>query len=66
MKRSALTLSLSTCIIYQETKKDTFFNAIQQRPALLKESSEEQRKLGDTNNTDVTDAILEAIEAKQS
>ena len=40
--------------------------ALRFRPALLKESSEEQRKLGDTNNTDVTDAILEAIEAKQS
>ena len=66
MKRSVPTLSLSKCIICQETKKDILFNATQQGLLLLKVSSEERRKLGDTANTDVIDAILEAIEGNKA
>ena len=66
LKRSVLTLSFSKCIICQETKKDVLFNATQQGLRSLKVSSEERRKLGDTANTDVIDAILEAIEGNKA
>ena len=66
MKRSVPTLSFSKCIMCQETKKDVLFNATQQGLRSLKVSSEERRKLGDTANTDVIDAILEAIEGNKA
>ena len=66
MKRSVPTLSFSKCIICQETKKDVLFNATQQGLRSLKVSSEERRKLGDTANTDVIDAILDAIEGNKA
>ncbi|CAH3018507.1 unnamed protein product [Porites evermanni] len=66
LKRSVPTLSFSKCIICQETKKDVLFNATQQGLRSLKVSSEERRKLGDTANTDVIDAILEAIEGNKA
>ena len=65
LKRSVPTLSFSKCIICQETKKDVLFKATQQALHLLKVSSEERRKLGGTANTDVINAILEAIEGNK-
>ena len=66
LKRSVPTLSFSKCIICQETKKDVLFNATQQALCSLKVSSEERRKLGGTANTDVINAILEAIEGNKA
>ena len=66
LKRSVPTLSFSKCIICQEMKKDVLFNATQQALRSLKVSSEERRKLGGTANTDVINAILEAIEGNKA
>ena len=66
LKRSVPTLSFSKCIICQERKKDVLLNATQQALRSLKVSSEERRKLGGAANTDVINAILEAIEGNKA
>ncbi|KAL9951253.1 hypothetical protein ACROYT_G043887 [Oculina patagonica] len=62
LKRSAPVISLSECIICQESKKDILFSATVQGLRSLKESSEERRKLRDTANTETIDRILNAAE----
>ena len=66
--RSAPTVSYSECIICQESKKDILFISTQHAEGLssLKESSEEQRKLRGTPNTETTDRILNAIERNEA
>ena len=66
LKRSSPTLSFSDCSICQGSKNDILFSATQQGLRSLKESSEKQRKLRDTTNTETIDRILIAAEANNA
>ena len=59
-------MSMSECIISQESKKDILFRAIVQGLRSLKESSEERRKVRETANTETIDGILNAADTSKA